>query len=93
MSKLCWICKTRTADSLEHMFKASDIKLNYGKISPEKKVYRQINFGVKKEVLSIRDKNLLFTLRFVKYVIILKRSHMITPGLSYPSIFIITMIL
>ena len=41
MGKLCWICRSRQADSGEHRFKASDIRERFPGLSQQTPVYMQ----------------------------------------------------
>lgn len=65
---LCWICRTRQADSSEHMLKASDVRSRVSDLSQKNPIFLQINNQATNiRIGSSRSERLTFEQRICAY--------------------------
>jgi hypothetical protein len=57
---LCWICRTRPANSAEHRFKASDIRQRVPTLTPQAPIYLQRGSATNQPVGSAKSRALTF---------------------------------
>lgn len=57
---ICWICRSRSADSREHRFKASDIRRRLGKITQQSPAFLQRGRATNDRIGSARNRLLAF---------------------------------